>query len=80
MAATELPRRGNDRDAGPKTDHQPLAATGGRGHPAPDRVRGGEQRTGVVQELSARVGQRDAVAVPGEQGGAEILFERGSAG
>lgn len=39
-------------------------------------MRGGEQRTGVVEQLSARVGQRYAVAIPGEQRGAEILLER----
>lgn len=39
-------------------------------------MRGGEQRAGVVQELLTRFGQLDAVAVPGEQRGAEIVFER----
>jgi hypothetical protein len=76
MLGLEHPRRRDDRDAGAKADHQAPAAAGGHGHPAPDRVRGGEQRTGVVQQLSTRIGQRDAVAVPGEQGSAEILFQR----
>lgn len=39
-------------------------------------MRGGEQRTGVGEQLSARVGQGYAVAIPGEQRGAEILLER----
>ncbi|MEV0225441.1 hypothetical protein, partial [Streptomyces sp. NPDC050704] len=65
MPGLERPRRRDDRDAGPEADHQPPAGTGGHGHPAVDRVRGGEQRTGVGQQLSARVGQRYAVAIPG---------------
>ena len=63
-------------NTGPETDRQPPAAAGCLGHPAADRLRGGQQRTGIGQQLPARVGQRHAVAVPGEQRGAEILLER----
>jgi hypothetical protein len=72
----EQPYRCGDRDARPEADHQPLAAARGHGHPAADRVRGGQQRAGVGQQLPAGVGQRHAVAVPGQQRGAEILFQR----
>ena len=76
MPGLERPGSRDDRNAGPEADHQPPAATGRHGHPATDRVRGGEQRTGVGQQLSAGVGQRYAVAIPGEQQGAEILLQR----
>ena len=71
----QLYRRG-DRDARPEADHEPLAAARGHGHPAADRVRGGQQRAGVGQQLPAGVGQRHAVAVPCQQRGAEIVFQR----
>src|ERR1700721_2091331 len=43
---------------------------------AADGVRGGEQRAGVGQQLPAGVGQLHAVAVPCQQRGAEIVFQR----